>query len=66
LPEDASEKEEDCSIRRVSAVEYGLGDYRPGRFAWRVENAKALEKPIAMTGRLGIYEVPDQLLAQTG
>jgi hypothetical protein len=38
-----------------------VGDFRPGRFAWKLVNARRLEKPVAMAGRLGIYEIPQSL-----
>jgi hypothetical protein len=37
--------------------ERSLGDFRPGRFAWKLVNLQRLEVPVAMAGRLGIYEI---------
>ena len=47
----------------ISSVEQALGNYLPGRFAWKLENVRPLAKPIPFKGRQGWFEVPDSLLA---
>lgn len=43
-PRDWSEKEE------------FFGDFSPGRYAWRLKNARALEKPVLAPGRQGLWK----------
>jgi hypothetical protein len=40
-----------------TAQELLLGDYRPGRYAWRLGNPRLLTVPAAATGRLRLFEV---------
>lgn len=40
----------------ISEEEKALGDYRPGRFAWRIERPEPFKEPIYCGGRLGIWE----------
>ncbi len=40
-------------------LEYKLGDYTPGRFAWRLENVRALVQHYGFTGHQGFFEVPE-------
>lgn len=35
------------------------GDYSDGRFAWKMGNVRAFEKPIPLTGRQGIFHWPE-------
>jgi hypothetical protein len=42
--------------------EQAFGDFRPGRYAWKVANPTPLAIPLRMGGRLGIYEVALDLL----
>ncbi len=36
--------------------EFVFGDYSPGRWAWRIEEAEALLEPVSARGRQGIWE----------
>lgn len=36
--------------------EYPLGDYTPGRFAWRLEDVQALDRPIPAKGKQGWWK----------
>jgi hypothetical protein len=38
----------------VGAIERLYGDYSPGRFAWKLENIRALAVPIGWKGALGL------------
>ena len=46
----------------LSPEERAFGDFRVGRFAWRFRKPQLLAKPVPMTGRLGIFELPDSLV----
>lgn len=41
----------------LSDRERAFGDYRPGRFAWRLENVWAIE-PVPWRGAQGLFDVP--------
>lgn len=43
-------------------VEYQLGDYSPGRFAWIFEHPVMLREPVPFRGAQGFFDVPDSLL----
>lgn len=42
--------------REQSPVERALGDWRPGRFAWFLEDVERLEIPAPLRGRQGLWE----------
>lgn len=39
----------------LSQDELALGDYTPGRYAWKLENIKKLKHPIPASGRQGLW-----------
>lgn len=41
-----------------------LGDFGEGRYAIKLENPALFEKPISYRGRQGLFNVPDELVAQ--
>jgi hypothetical protein len=43
-------------VGQLDWLERACGDYSDGRFAWKLENTKALEKPIPAKGQLGLWE----------
>lgn len=45
----------------ITDKERAFGDYSPMRFAWYLEEVKALETPIPFIGKQGIFDVPDSL-----
>ncbi len=47
----------------VSAAERSRGDYRPGRWGWKLANVRPLQKPIAAKGALSFWKVPDDIAA---
>lgn len=47
----------------VTDLEMDLGDYSSGRFAWCLTNIRPLERPYYITGRQGLFEVPDGILS---
>lgn len=49
----------DCSnhiVLPVDSNEYHFGDYTPGRFAWILEDVKALPEPIFVKGEQGLWD----------
>jgi hypothetical protein len=42
---------------KVGENEQRLGNFLPGRFAWKLANPQRFERPIACRGRQGIFEV---------
>jgi len=44
-----------------TAIETMLGDFSPGRFAWRLVNVRGLKRPYFVVGHQGIFNVPDDL-----
>lgn len=47
----------------VPALEGLLGDFSPGRWAWTLTKPTPLPAPVPCRGRLGLFKVPDVLLA---
>ena len=56
-----------CDLVRVDFINEGyykyipweeraFGDYTPGRYAWILENVEALENPVPVKGRQGLWE----------
>jgi hypothetical protein len=46
------------------AIEWDLGNWEDGRFAWITRNCRPLKNPIAATGKQGFWEYPtDQIRA---
>lgn len=48
----------------ASPLEYALGDYRPGRFAWNTSDLRILKTPVTMRGHQGLRRVPPDLEAR--
>lgn len=46
----------------ISPIERLFGDYRPGRFAWLLEDVQPLRQVVPFSGKQGFFEVPDALL----
>ena len=40
----------------ITKQEIAFGDFRPGRFAWKLANVKKLETPIPAVGKQGLWE----------
>jgi hypothetical protein len=49
---------EELDLDTLSADEQALGDFRPGRWAWRLGDPRALPAPLAITGKLGVFPLP--------
>ncbi len=46
------------------AKERAFGDWAPGRYAWKLENPRALPEPIPCKGSLGLWRLPTDLEGQ--
>lgn len=42
-------------IATLSSDELALGDYTPGRYAWKLANVKRLPEPVTAKGRQGLW-----------
>ena len=42
-------------IKSQPQTEIDFGDWRPGHYAWKLDNIKVLEKPIKATGKQGLW-----------
>jgi activating signal cointegrator 1 len=61
----ATTKECRYSIRDQSVLERAVGNWRPGRYAWQLENVLALASPIAFKGAQGLRSLTDpQVLSE--
>lgn len=49
-------------VHSLSKKEIAFGNYAAGRFCWRLELVKCLEKPIPMNGSQGFFDVADDLI----
>lgn len=45
----------------VTPTEIAFGNYEPGRFAWLLDDVRALPVPIACKGALGLWTLPDDV-----
>lgn len=50
-------------IQAKGDLERAVGDWLPGRYAWRLENVQALSKPIPCKGKQGLW-IPNSDLIQ--
>lgn len=41
-----------------------LGDFTPGRYGWLLSNVRPLSVPVPVTGRQGVFSLPDEVAAQ--
>lgn len=48
----------------VGSDEQAFGDWRPGRFMWRLEEVVPLARPLVIGGRQRLFDVPDHMLAE--
>ena len=47
----------------VGGLERRLGDYTPGRWAFELEEIRALRKPVYCRGMLGLWKLPEEVEA---
>lgn len=48
----------------ISQQEKSFGNYADRRFAWRLENIRAFDKPIPMKGMQGLFDVEQAILPE--
>ena len=48
----------------VSSEERAVGDWSPWRYAWKLEDVKALPEPIPCRGYQGLWHVPHELVGR--
>lgn len=48
---------------KISQAESDLGDYTPGRFAWRTRNCRPLRPPVPTRGCQGLWTLDEHALA---
>lgn len=53
-------------VATLSLDELALGDYTPGRYAWKLANVKRLPEPIPAKGRQGLWNWEALLLRHKG
>ena len=46
---------------QISGLERHLGDYSDGRYAWYLEDVRALEEPIPCRGALSLWKLPPEV-----
>lgn len=48
-------------ITAQSQTELAVGDWKPGRYAWKIENPRSVEQ-VELIGKLGLWNVKDALI----
>ena len=48
------------SLIMLDEAEASLGDYTPGRFAWRTRNCRVLKRPVPLRGYQGIWTLDSE------
>lgn len=44
------------NLQQISRMERAVGDFSPGRFAWRLELVEVFEEPIPAKGKQGLWD----------
>jgi hypothetical protein len=57
---------DDVDLNALPEEERALGDFGPGRWVWELGDPRPLAEPIPFRGRLGLFDVPDDLLPLLG
>jgi hypothetical protein len=52
------------TARRIGVRERLVGDWSPDRYAWRLEDVRALATPVPVTGSRRFFYLPPRVLAQ--
>lgn len=50
------------ALKVISTQEVRLGDYGPGRWAWKLSRPRQLPAPAPWRGAMGLFDVPDDAL----
>lgn len=51
-------------IMEIIEIERMVGDWYEGRYAWNLENVRALEEPIEVLGKQGLWVLPPSIEEQ--
>lgn len=51
-----------AEIAKDDPVELYLGDWKPGRYAYKLENIRPLTNPFEINGQQGIWNIDDNLI----
>ncbi len=49
----------------ISDQEKAFGDFRNGRYAWKLSDPVIFEEPIPYSGKMKLFDVPDKLIPQS-
>lgn len=49
-------------IMGMTETERMLGDWLEGSYAWALENVRALDKPITVLGKQGLWDLPSEIV----
>lgn len=49
-------------IASMSPLELLLGDWQPGRFAYKLENVRALDQPVEVSGAQGLWNLDESII----
>ncbi len=52
------------AARRIGVRERLVGDWSPGRYAWRLDDIQPLAAPVPVTGSQRFFHLPPRVLAQ--
>jgi hypothetical protein len=52
------------AARRIGVRERLVGDWSPGRYAWRLEDVRPLQTPVPVCGSQRFFYLPARVLAQ--
>lgn len=54
-----------CVEAQHASDHHNMGDFSAGRFAWLAAEPRLLREPVPFRGKLGFFNVPDDLLLET-
>ena len=54
------------AIQNQTELEQAVGDWQPGRYAWKLENTVALPEPIPYKGKQGLWVPSAELIEKLG
>lgn len=57
-------EEAEAYLQLMDGTELAFGDYRPGRWAWKLANAWAFKQPVPCRGNVNLWEIPAEVWQQ--
>lgn len=66
MPAEGYKAEWEVRISDQTELELAVGDWAPGRYAWKLENIKALTEPIPCKGKQGLWIPSQEIIAAIG